>query len=46
MLLAAMTAENIEKTHNIVTDVTGVLQKANTGVFLTLPLGYTDGMRG
>lgn len=46
LLLAAMSAENIEKTHNIVTQVTGGLQKANTGVFLTLPLGYTDGVRG
>lgn len=46
LLLAAMTVENIEKTHNIVTEVTGGLQKANTGVFLTLPLGFTDGVRG
>lgn len=45
LLLAAMSAENIEKTHNIVIKVTGGLQKENTGVFLTLPLGYTDGVR-
>ncbi len=46
LLLAAMTSENIEKTHKIVLEVTGGLEKANTGVFLTLPLGFTDGVRG
>lgn len=45
MLLAAMTSENIKTAHSIVEDVTGGLGKANTGVFLTLPLGYTDGVR-
>lgn len=46
MLLSAMTAENIEKTHKIVAAVTGGLNSANTGVFLTLPLGFTDGVQG
>ncbi len=45
MLFAAMTAENIEKTHKIVAEVTGGLDSANTGVFLTLPIGFTDGVQ-
>ena len=46
MLLAAMDTEQIEITHRIVNEVTSGLQKANTGVFLTLPLGFVDGVRG
>ncbi len=46
LLLSAMTAENAEKTHKIVTEVLGGLDHANTGVFLTVPLGFTDGVRG
>lgn len=44
MLLAALGAEDIEKTHQIVLEITGGLDRANTGVFLTLPLGFTDGL--
>lgn len=44
MLLAAMPATDIEKTHRIVLEVTSGLGRANTGVFLTLPLGFTDGL--
>lgn len=46
LLLSAMTEENIEKTHEIVLQVTGGLATANTGVFLTLPLDAVDGVRG
>lgn len=46
MLLAALCTEDIEKTHQIVVEVTGGLERANTGVFLTLPLGFTDGLQG
>ncbi len=46
MLLAAMDSAQIEATHRIVNEVTGGLGKANTGVFLTLPLGFVDGVRG
>lgn len=45
LLLSAMTAENIKTAHKIVLDVTGGLDRANTGVFLTMPLGFTDGIR-
>ena len=44
LLLSAMTAENIKITHKIVVEVTGGLDRANTGVFLTMPLGFTDGV--
>lgn len=45
MLLSAMSAEEIRKTHEIVEEVTGGLQKANTGIFLSLPIGFSDGVR-
>lgn len=45
LLLAAMNTGQIETAHRIVTEVTGGLEKPNTGVFLTLPLGFFDGVR-
>ena len=45
MLLSAMSDENIEKAHTIVNEVTGGLNRANVGVFITVPIGYTDGLR-
>lgn len=45
MLLSAMSAEEIQKTHEIVVEVTGGLQKANTGIFLSLPVGFSDGVQ-
>ena len=46
LLLSAMTAENIKFAHKIVLEVTGGLNRENTGVFLTVPLGFTDGVHG
>ena len=45
MLLSAMSAEEIGKAHEIVEEVTGGLDKANTGIFLSLPIGFSDGVR-
>lgn len=44
LLLSAMTAENIKIAHKIVLEVTGGLDRENTGIFLTVPLGFTDGV--
>ncbi len=44
LLLSAMTAENIKLAHKIVLEITGGLNRENTGVFLTVPLGFTDGL--
>lgn len=45
MLLSAMSDENIEKAHKIVNEVTGGLEKANVGVFITVPIGVAYGLR-
>ena len=40
-----LSAEEIGKAHEIVEEVTGGLDKANTGIFLSLPIGFSDGVR-
>lgn len=45
MLLSAMSDENIEKAHKIVNEITGGLERANVGVFITVPIGSAFGLR-
>lgn len=44
MLLSALKTDDIEKARKIINDVTGGLDKPNTGILITLPIGTVEGI--